>query len=313
MNPIQWNIGDDRRQFLIECGLLAVQILRPNTGTFWQPIIAAVGTFDGISLHHDEGPMTVKPPPPAKSWQFYKWSDWVLQDPVTPAVEILKMCEAVAIINRVPITPELKAQALEKLISGHSFSSVGVSNNQWPYKITETWHSATEPSRPLGLFKSERPIPSFDIGFSLWGLEGTAWLPVYAPFFRRRARKWGRSLTKRWEDEHRQLVDHRKFERNRKKVIVDPSSIGTGKRKKKKKVRTPLMERTLLNSILNRGEASAKRAALKAASKGRTTVRKHIEKRGAKKVQTAVKKALRNFGTGPAESLKKKPIRKGSR
>jgi len=169
-------------------------------------------------------------------------------------------------------------------------------------------------SLPFNLFTTTRPFrTAFRFTFAIFD-SPLSLQPYYEPMFNRKARKWGRSLTERWEDEHRQLVDHRKFERNRKKVIVDPASIGTGKRnKKKKKARTPLMEGTLLNSILNRGEASAKRAALKAASTGRTAVRKHIEKRGAKKVQSAVKKALRKYGTGPAESLKKKPTRKGSR
>lgn len=125
----------------------------------------------------------------------------------------------------------------------------------------------------------------------------------------RKPRKWGRSLTERWKEEHAQLVAHRKFNRNQKKVEADSMALRKPADKQQKK-RTPAVERDLLNSILNRGEMSAKRAALSAAKSAKTATRKHIEKKGAQRVLSAVAKKLKRFGHGPAESTrpkKKKP------
>lgn len=178
--------------------------------------------------------------------------------------------------------------------------------------ITERFDIGKDISSPFGIF-SRPPGSSRSIVVTVEFISipnnSAAWIPVLTPLPTRQPRKWGRSLTKRWEDEHRQLVDHRKFERNRKKVIADPHSIGTGK-KRKKKVRTPLMERDLLNSILNKGERAAKRAAIAAAKAATTETRKHIEKRGAKRVRKAVIAKLKRFGHGPAEPTKKKPALK---
>lgn len=198
------------------------------------------------------------------------------------------------------------------LVNGSWTNSTSPAWPMWTWETNQlyTWRdipavNGIVTSQPLALFTTDADFRtafrfSFEIHDSPLSLQ-----PFYEPMFKRKARKWGRSFTERWEDEHTQLVNFRKFKRNAAKVEADSMALRKP-RGPKRKPRTPQIELSLLNSLRNQGEAAAKRAALSAAKAAQTATRKHVEKKGAKRVVSALAKKLKRFGHGPAEKPTKR-------
>jgi len=83
---------------------------------------------------------------------------------------------------------------------------------------------------PRGLLISAQPVfHTVRVVLSVTHSATYAEIPFMEPLTRRKPRKWGRSLTARWEKEHSQLVAHRKFSRNTKKLTKNPNAGKFGK------------------------------------------------------------------------------------
>lgn len=95
-------------------------------------------------------------------------------------------------------------------------------------------------------------------------------LPIFIPLPPRKPRKWGRSLTPRWEEEHKKLVAHRKFSRNTKRMENNPTGNGFGR----KGTGNPMM-----STWQDRRAAIAKRTALE---KALAAVQQHYKRSGKK-------------------------------
>jgi len=131
----------------------------------------------------------------------------------------------------------------------------------WSWESNErfTWRNLSfgSPSFPLGLFTTPPNEEGLAIRFifTIWDVPFVK-RPEFVPLVSRKPRKWGRALTERWEEEHKQLVNHRKFARNTKKMETDPNAKGFGR------AGTGKPASQLMNTWRDRLAAQAKAAAL---------------------------------------------------
>jgi len=282
-----------------------LEIFDPSGVGFWKLQNDALGNFTGLYTNdpNDTGAQEVYPP-----GRLFKMSKEQSPDPLSAyprAIAIIDRLNGVFDLfppTRDAIWRPSKCKAIESLAAGGEWSFLPQNIPGWGNFLTvRNTMSSTVHFYNEEVF--DRPGQSAIVGFRILPLRTSPHLVSWNP--PRKPRKWGRSLTERWEEEHKQLVAHRKFKRNAAKVEADSMALRKPKGPKRK-ARTPKMELSLLNSILNQGEASAKRAAMSAAKAAKTATRKHAEKRGAKRVVTALAKKLKRFGHGPAEKPKKR-------
>jgi len=263
-----------------------------------------------LFLLHQNKENNELPPPPMKQ-RFHLFSGWSDATTFSNDRRALALIRFINTLNGLPNTTANIADRLIEWIDSKrlniTFDDFMTDRGSWVSNRNLMRLVFLTP-RTVDIDASTYPFLPSTVGpcyFEFALTDAPVWIPQFVEVYRRKARKWGRSLTERWEDEHTQLVNFRKFKRNAAKVEADSMALRKPKGPKRK-ARTTKMELSLLNSILNQGEASAKRAALSAAKAAKTATRKHAEKRGAKRVVTALAKKLKRFGHGPAEKPKKR-------
>lgn len=132
-----------------------------------------------------------------------------------------------------PFTNERFASMVIAMINGE-WSNIGGAWPGWTYDTTANSDSnlGDRTSIPFGLFTTPK-----DIRISVRYIVTVPWIPFsYHEAFakvdwlgKRNPRKWGRSITERWDEEHKRLVAHRKFHRNTQKMKKDPNAAGFGR------------------------------------------------------------------------------------